>query len=139
MKDECAGAVSLSVAAGLSLQAAHACLPAAFVFPSYICLLVDLSLPSSLLCRLSSPASTSTLPPPQSCGVRLSALTVSRGKPQPVVKTKPLMQESSDLVKNREAQEIPPLGRDLLYHHVLPCLAHQYCGAGPVSYPVLKV
>lgn len=64
-------------------------------------------------CSTASPShsSTSTLPVPQLCFASL--VLPSRGTQQPVPNTKLLFDGSSDLMKNREAQEIPPLRNDL--------------------------
>uniref|UniRef100_A0A3B4XSW9 Transmembrane protein 233 n=1 Tax=Seriola lalandi dorsalis TaxID=1841481 RepID=A0A3B4XSW9_SERLL len=58
-----------------------------------------------------------------------SLLSLSQGgTPQPVMNTKPSLQGSSDLVKNGEAQEIPPL-RNYLCLTMFTC----FCPAWPIN------
>ncbi|XP_071340261.1 transmembrane protein 233 [Trachinotus anak] len=80
-----------------------------------------------------STASTPLPPPPLSqflpaLLLRLSAFTVSGGTLQSVMNTKASLQESSVLVKNGEAQEIPPL-RNYLCLTMLTC----FCPAWPIN------
>lgn len=120
---------SLSVSAGLSLQSAHQ--PASV--SSHISLLADFSLPSSVLCFLPSPASTSILPVCQRCRCFASLLLLSSGDTAPGHEHQALPAGKLWPCDEWGGSGDPPSEELPLAHHVhlfLPSMAHQYRGTG---------
>lgn len=93
--------------------------------PSHIPLLDDFTLPSPLLHCLPSPASAPALPVPQLCCLASLLLLPPR---EPVMNAKPSLDGSADRLKNKEAQEIPPL-RNYLCLTMFTC----FCPAWPIN------
>ena len=93
--------------------------------PSHISLLADFSLPSSRLHCLPSPASVSRCL--SSALLRFSAFNVS-GDTADIMKTKPSLDRGADLLRNGEAQEVPPL-RNYLCLTMFTC----FCPAWPIN------